>query len=102
MPKGGELDWKLYTEFCALHEAETSVIPLGERDGFPTEINFAILPERLLRRWIGEKLDAIAKNPSLSSLFNETVGEIARMGKTRWSAMGNQAASKVLNRTMPG
>lgn len=102
VPDGAELDWKHYTEFCSLHEAETSVIPLGERDGFPTRIDFLSLPKRLTSGWIGSRLGAIAKNPKVSPLFGHTVSEIKRIGKTRWGQMAHQASEKVVNLTMPG
>ena len=102
VPEGGQLDWKLYTEFCSLHEAETSIVPFGIRDGYPKDVDFIALEERLIRGWIGEEIFAIANNPRSSDFFNGAAQEIDEMGKTRWSGLNHQSDERLTNNSMPG
>ncbi len=102
VPEGDDLHWKHSTEFCSLHEAETTVIPLGIRDGYPETIDFPALQERLIHGWIGEELDGVVKDPRRSPLFGLTVRDITIMGKTRWVSMSHQSSERMVNRMMPG
>ena len=102
VPAGHELGWKCYTEFCSLHDAESTVIPRGVRDGFPESIDFLGLERRVSRAWIGTELHAVAMCPYQSPLFNETVKMVSRAGKSRWNSIGYQSSEVIVNSTMPG
>ena len=103
VPGGFDPDWKQTSEYCSLHVAEASTIPLGWRAGYPENIDFLQIYKRLdSSGWLVTDLAAIGRNPKLSPLFVHAAEEIKRMGKMRWSAPSYQASERVLNNIMPG
>jgi hypothetical protein len=101
-PDAREIDWERASEFCFLHEAEISVIPLGLRRGWPEDIEFMELEWRLEEEWIRNELLAIARDPTTSEWFEECIQEIEEMGKLAWRSMDWQGAEKIQSRTMTG
>ena len=98
-----KLDWKQYSEFCALHEAETTTIPLGLRDGFPGSIDFVAIEGRLTNGdWLSAELTAIAEDPYRSALFEIVLSDIARMGKTQWGGINHQSNRRTVGLSLPG
>ena len=93
---GGKLaEWRQLSSqqtetFCAIHEGETSVIPLGLRDGFDVSVDFLKIPERLVVVWIGEELAMIADQLLRSSMFQEVQRVIDDVGKSRWKKPGER------------
>ena len=57
-----------HTEFCFMHYAETEIIPLGIKAGYPTNINFEILSN-----WINNIQDDLLDiiNCKLASWFRD-------------------------------
>ena len=102
LPEGKELSWSQYQTFCAIHAAETSVIPLGVRDGFGVTVDFLKVPERLVLGWIGEELAALVDDPKKSPIFCNILKDIGEMGKWRWSGLNNQTSIRTMSLTKPG
>ena len=97
-----EIPWTRTVEFCALHTAETTVIPLGYRAGYPKEIKFGDIPDRLESDWIRSEMEEIMIDPEVSPYFRKILSDIEKRGKYKWSGMGNQAREEVINPSMPG
>ena len=98
LAEGRQLSWKQTQAFREIHEGETSVIPLGLRDGFDVSIDFLKIPERLVVGWIGEELATIADQPLRSSMFQEVQRVIGDVGKSRWKSLERETSSE----RMPG
>ncbi|WRT65504.1 uncharacterized protein IL334_002447 [Kwoniella shivajii] len=101
-PDARSLNWQRHIDFCALHQAETSVIPLGIRDGYPKSIDFAILDQRLERGWRRDRLDELVLRPETSHVFNRVVKEINQIGKSKWAGMTYQSKPENLEAVKPG
>lgn len=99
---GDMLPWQTTVEFCAIHEAETTIIPLGIRAGYPETISFAQVPDRLEFSWLREELQGIMHKPERSAFFNKVVRDIGKKGKSGWADIGNQGAKQVVDYSMPG
>ena len=102
MSDGRALPWQRTIEFCSLHEAETTIIPLGIRIGYPRDIDFSILEERLEERWIREELEEIMNNPERSTFFTKTIKDIRKKGKLQWGGVNHQCETRVMDMSMPG
>ena len=98
LAEGRQLSWKQTQAFCEVHEGETSVIPLGLRDGFDVSVDFLKIPERLVVGWIGEELAIIADQPVRSSIFQQVQQIIGDVGKSRWNSLERETSSQ----RMPG
>lgn len=96
------LDWRKTIQYCALHKAETTIIPLGLRQGYPDDIDFAKLQDRVEEGWIRKELEEIMFDPDSSAWFNKVVKDIAKMGKGKWRGMTNQNEKRVMDMSMPG
>lgn len=99
---GNDPNWKLTAEYCSLHEAEATIIPLGIRDGYPEDIDFRAIEKRLLTGWKVDPLHALVTQPKSSSFFNDAINDIQRIGKIRWNGLDKQSEEKIINSTMPG
>lgn len=62
-------------EFCRLHMAEQVIVPEGIRKGYPSKIDFTILPERI--RKFKEELHNICKKKS-KSYYRDAIMQIYR------------------------
>ena len=98
LAEGRQLSWQQTQAFCEVHEGETSVIPLGLRDGFGDSIDFLRIPERLVVGWIGKELATIADQPLRSSIFQEVQRVIGDVGKSRWNSLERETSRQ----RMPG
>ena len=96
------LVWRLSTDFCLLHEAETTVIPLGIRDGFGRAIDFRQLQARLISGWMLKELAMLVTSPNMSSFFGNVVGDIEKMGMEKWRSLSHQGSEKVVEGIQPG
>ncbi|WWC87666.1 uncharacterized protein L201_002557 [Kwoniella dendrophila CBS 6074] len=101
-PHARQLSWQKHIEFCALHNAETSVIPLGIKAGYPESIAFLDLDHRLESGWIEDRLNEIVANPHTSEIFVTINNEIREMGKSKWSSMKWQSRPENLQAVKPG
>ncbi|WVW79927.1 hypothetical protein I302_101898 [Kwoniella bestiolae CBS 10118] len=101
-PNARELSWQRHIEFCGLHHAETSVIPLGIRAGYPESIDFANLNKRLEDGEIRYRLDEIVLNPSTSEVFRRVIREIEEVGKDVWGGIKWQSKPENLEAVKPG
>lgn len=86
--------------FCTMHRAETSIIPLGQREGYPAEINFEHVDRRLEQGWILSRLKRVAAKPHLSKFYRRSAREISVMGLSAWKDQAHQ--SEVLASAQPG
>jgi len=96
------LSWQRTIGYCKQHKAETTIIPLGLRAGYPTDIAFMTLQDRIEERWLREEIEDIMVDPDTAPLFDSIVGTIRKMGKGKWNSMAHQTTKHVLRRTMPG
>lgn len=85
-----------------MHRAETNIIPLGRRDGFPGEIDFEAADRRLERGWIATRLKKVAANPELSKFYRRAKTEINKMGLAAWKDVAHQSNDKELSYAQPG
>lgn len=99
---GERISWTRTVEFCSLHLAETTLIPLGYRQGYPREIDFLAIPERLEDDWIRCEMEEIMQDPNQSSFFRNALKDIEKRGKWKWSGIENQARKEVIDASMPG
>ncbi|OCF58123.1 hypothetical protein L486_04153 [Kwoniella mangroviensis CBS 10435] len=101
-PKARELSWQRHIEFCALHHAETSIIPLGIRAGYPESIDFTNLDKRLESGWIRERLDEITQKPLSSQAFRTVIKQIDEVGKDTWAGVKWQSKPENLDAVKTG
>lgn len=78
------------------------MIPLGIRAGFPADIDFLAIGDRLEENWLRREIEDIMVDPDRTSLFYTIVEDIRQKGKGRWNSMGHQTDQTILSRTMPG
>ena len=91
------LNWTQTLEYCSLHRAETTTIPLGQKRGYLMDIDFCLVVKRLEKtKWLREELEKLCNTPSNSSFFQLRVKQIASGG-----IQGLESA-KTLNLSMPG
>ncbi|OCF34648.1 hypothetical protein I316_03690 [Kwoniella heveanensis BCC8398] len=101
-PSARNLPWQQHIDFCNLHRAETSLIPLGIRDGYPETIDFLHLEERLEKGWIRLRLDEIVRNPQRSKVFRRVQREVEEVGKNRWGGIKFQSKEENIAAVKPG
>jgi hypothetical protein len=85
-----------------MHRAETSIIPLGQRDGYPDAIDFEEVDQRLERSWIAARLKKVTAKPELSKFFRKARKDINSKGLAGWMNITHQSNDAVLNHTLPG
>ncbi|WWD16715.1 hypothetical protein CI109_101146 [Kwoniella shandongensis] len=95
-PNARQLSWQQTINFCTLHQAEATIIPLGVRDGYPQNIDFMNLHDRLRRDWVGKELEGIIEEPTRSRLFKEVKDEVESVGRMRWGGIGHQSKEERL------
>ena len=101
-PRACILDWRLSADFCAAHDAAArGVVPRGIEAGYPEEIDFLAIPERLETSWIRKELLAISRNPERSTLFQKAAKDFQRMGK-RWRGLDHQGGKDITAATSTG
>lgn len=96
------LSFRQTVTLCTMHRAETSIIPLGLREGYPSEINFDELDQRLEHGWIATRLKRVAGKPHLSKFYRRAVREVRSMGLSAWKDVGHQANESVQAFAQPG
>ncbi|WWC99098.1 hypothetical protein V866_005993 [Kwoniella sp. B9012] len=101
-PNARELSWQRHIEFCALHHAEISIIPLGLRAGYPESIDFTNLDKRLESGWIRERLDEITQKPLTSQAFRTVIKQIDEIGKDTWAGVKWQSKPENLDAVKTG
>lgn len=97
-----DTNWRQTISYCTLHKAETHIIPLGQREGFPPTIDFLKVDKRLESGFVAERLRLVAAKPHLSIFFRRAQRDIEAMGLMRWKALDNQATDETLSATTPG
>ncbi|WVR04008.1 hypothetical protein IAU60_001007 [Kwoniella sp. DSM 27419] len=100
-PSARSLPWQQSNDFCSLHRAETGLIPLAIRYGYPDRIDFLGLNQRLERGWIRSRLDEIVAQPETSSVFVGIKNEIRTMGH-RWGGLKHQSKQETLEAVKAG
>lgn len=84
-------------QFCALHEAESRWIPLGQIRGYPKTIDWQALLQQLDDSWITGKLQEVADDPMTSPLYVSHAEYVEEHGRDAWiqavrkGAMGDPA-----------
>ncbi|WVN90465.1 uncharacterized protein L203_105701 [Cryptococcus depauperatus CBS 7841] len=101
-PNARSLPWQQAIDFCTLHRAETTIIPLGIRAGYPQKIDFRNLYKRLEQKWIKQELNRIIKNPMVSRVFSAIKNEISKIGKLRWGGLVHQSKEERMAAVKPG
>lgn len=96
------LSFRQTITLCTMHRAETSIIPLGLRDGYPTTIDFERVDRRLERGWIATRLKHVAAKPHLSKFYRRAAREIGTMGLSAWKDVAHQSNDSVLSFAQPG
>ncbi|KAK8861379.1 hypothetical protein IAR55_002198 [Kwoniella newhampshirensis] len=91
-----QLAWQQYIDFCSLHHAESTIIPLGIKSGYPERIHFVNLEDRLEKGWVRQELYKMIENPQRSRLFREVKEEVKRVGRMRWGGIGHQSKEERL------
>lgn len=89
-------------ELCSLHQAETTIIPLGWRAGFPKDVDFLNIPARIERDPIRIKLDSILCKPDDSLFFRTAKTAIELYGKRRWRSLDFPNNAETVSKSMPG
>ncbi|WVQ79070.1 hypothetical protein IAT38_001164 [Cryptococcus sp. DSM 104549] len=101
-PSARSLAWQQSIDFCTLHRAEATIIPLGLRAGYPREIDFARLDQRLEGGWVKREMDRIVLDPESSKLFREVKEEVKEVGRLRWGGIMHQSKEERLKAVKPG
>lgn len=86
-----------FIEVCNRHRNETTTIPDGLRQGWPSEINFDALPRRL--NLLKSQLAAFVKDPASSSFFRAT-SDLDDPGSLHSSSMEGRLL--IFKRSQPG
>lgn len=87
-----------FMDVCAQHRDEASIIPDGVKQGWPTEIDFDALPERL--RAFRRKLQKIVEEPTISQFFRKAMKDVAEMGAL--ASMSSHGQLAAFERARPG
>ena len=85
-------------EYCTLHRAEANIIPLGIRKGYPEEVDFIAIQERLTGGWIGKEM---VVKPGINGVYDRAARAIAEMRKTTWNVL-SRLDDRVALVPMPG
>lgn len=96
----GAKDWSKTSEHCGLHRAETSIIPLGWREKYPREIDFAKLDTRLEAGFVHTRLRHIVTKPDDSKFFRRAERCICIKGVRAWQTAAVQ--QEALSFATPG
>ncbi|EJD34447.1 hypothetical protein AURDEDRAFT_131165 [Auricularia subglabra TFB-10046 SS5] len=97
-PHGLKASMAVYIGVCERHRFETKVLPRAIRSGWPTKIDFDLLPDRVKNH--RQALDAVLADPRASVFFREANDLIAKVGaRVAESPMGQYAA---FQRFQPG
>ncbi|EJU03670.1 hypothetical protein DACRYDRAFT_77371 [Dacryopinax primogenitus] len=77
-PDGLSAPLEIFVSLCTLHRSETSHIPEGIAQGWPTTLDFNRIPKRLEQR--KDSLKAIISSPSASPFFQAAKNDIFEKG----------------------
>lgn len=88
--------------FCTMHRAETRTLPLGWRQGYPKELDFAGIDGRLEESFIRDRIARVVRNPRYSTFFRRAEQNIEALGLTRWQSLTAQSSDEVLSTATPG
>ncbi|KAL1409525.1 hypothetical protein Q8F55_003508 [Vanrija albida] len=91
LASGKQPDWSQTISFCRQHRAETRTIPLGHRAGFPVQIAFEVLDERLEKGFVRARLRRFVRKPSSSKFFLLAEHVIATHGLAKWMEGNSQS-----------
>lgn len=100
--KSDPLSWQQTLDFCAAHEAEATIVPKGIKAGYPSEIDFKRLVERLEAPWLRQRLASIARNPGRSRLFRRAEEDVRQVGRLAWRGATHQQTDRVRASTRAG
>lgn len=88
--------------FCTMHRAETHTLPLGWRQGYPKELDFATVDSRLEEDFIRDRISRVVHRPTCSKFFRRAERRIEQLGLTRWQSLTAQSSDEVLSTATPG
>lgn len=100
--KADPLGWQQTLDFCAAHEAEATIVPKGIKAGYPSEIDFSRIVERIEAPWLRRRLMAIARNPGRSRLFRRAEEDVRQIGRLAWRGAAHQQTDRVRSSTRAG
>jgi len=89
-----------YVPVCQRHQFETDEIPRAKKNGWPSDIDFAALPERVEEACMKKRLAAVMKNPTRSFFWREIQEDVKAGGKR--AVMSTAAQYATFERTLPG
>lgn len=96
--KGLKAPFATFVGVCNQHRNETTVIPEGVAQGWPTDISFDELPGRL--KIMRPRLLRIVEQPNNSPFYREAMENIASMGAL--AAAGAVGQMNAFERSRPG
>ena len=95
---GRPFRWDQYAEYCARHKAETETFPLGLLAGYPAQVNFRSIRDRVLDDSVMKAITKIMDYPRDHPTFMQCEREIGEQYQS-WSA--SSSYDKTL-RKLPG
>ena len=89
---------EVFIDLCNMHRNETTVIPEGLAQGWPSEIDFDAVPQRLWK--LKSKLEKIINHPAGGYFYEMAKTDIKEMGGLAMGSMRGQFAA--FQKTQPG
>jgi hypothetical protein len=102
-PSARSAPWGQTIGFCTLHKAESTIIPLGLRDGYPNDIDFDNIPSRVDGTYFWRAIKMLCAEPDeWSTWFRATRKKIEQQGKRTWQSLAQQSRQKRMDLIQPG
>lgn len=96
--KGLIAPFAIFIGACNQHRDETTVIPEGVAQGWPTNIDFDAIPTRL--KAMRPRLLSFIERPNTSTFFQKAMEDVASMGAL--ASVGAQGQLAAFQRSRPG
>lgn len=93
-------DWTRTIEFCERHQAESHVFPLGRHAGYPAEMNFTELRQRIKK--MKPDVRRMLKRPKDSPFYLFAQRDLERQGRRKWAGTEARNDEQRKNRLLPG
>lgn len=93
-------DWTRTIEFCERHRAESHVFPLGLHSGYPAEMNFTELRQRV--KMLKPEIKRMLKTPKNSAFYVLVKRDLEKHGRRKWSSNEARNDEQRKNRLLPG
>lgn len=93
-------DWTRTIEFCERHRAESHIFPLGLHSGYPAEMNFTELRQRV--KTLKPEIKRMLKTPKNSAFYVLVNRDLEKHGRRKWSSNDARNDEQRKNRLLPG